>query len=178
LSLADFSFVDHAQTLRLDCRVADGWRQSKKSYCFYEKLPPIPWRDDITIAAWPSVFPHPISLSPLASTFLGFGKFDGKEGGISYLLRDRSLQLDVKLLIGPQVVNPQLPWDENSKGKPRVRWAKSLDTGDILNIGRKECFSLGLLLVLEPAPGRPAPIVRDWFRRFYPGGLPSLGKKR
>ena len=37
-------------------------------------------------------------------------------------------------------------------------------------------FELQLKIVAEPRPLR-APIQRDWYRRFCPGGLPSLGKR-
>jgi hypothetical protein len=38
-------------------------------------------------------------------------------------------------------------------------------------------FEVQLLLVIKPLDRAP-PVVRDYFRRFLPGGLPSLGKHK
>ncbi|HMH05236.1 MAG TPA: hypothetical protein VK579_01020 [Terriglobales bacterium] len=119
------------------------------------------------------MFPYPVSLSPLASIFPGSkGKFAGGRTGINYALRNGKLQLDVKLLIAPEILNPELSWHETYTKKP------CLTGEELLEIPAIGSYSLALLIVFDPPLGRPAPVVRDWFRRFYPGGLASLGKRR
>lgn len=172
MALIEFAFLEQAAKLRLDCQVADGWRKHQKTYCFSEKVR-IPWSFDYTLKARPSVFPYPVSLSPLASIFPCFkGNSEGGRTGINYVLRNGKLQLDVNLLIAPEMLNPELSWHETYTKKPCLTWEELLE---IPSIGS---YRLALLIVFDPPPGRPAPVVRDWFRRFYPGGLPSLGKHR
>lgn len=38
-------------------------------------------------------------------------------------------------------------------------------------------LELQLLLVLQPPARKPDPVYFDWEKRFFPGGLPSLGKR-
>jgi len=42
MELLDYSFAEQSSTLRLECRVADGWRRGDKTYCFSEQVR-IPW---------------------------------------------------------------------------------------------------------------------------------------
>ena len=68
--------------------------------------------------------------------------------------------------------NMALPWIETSNNKPAIYW-----NGESIAYQDATHFELQLLVVFSAPPlTRPESI--DWESKFFPGGLPSLGKRR
>lgn len=170
MPLVDYSFVEQATILRLECRVADGWRRARKTYCFSEEVR-IPWRHDYTLKTRTSMFPYPVTLSDFESQWRPLGNFSGTHENIKFRFKDGGLRFDIPLWTPGSGLNEHLPWDLTQTKKYCVRWEHVVNCGSCLR-------RISLLIVFDPPPAGPPPDVRDWFRRFYPGGLPSLGKKR
>ncbi len=101
----------------------------------------------------------------------------GYQNGISYAAKGVYLVMSIYLYNEQQLFNPQLGWTETKSGKPMVfrdHWpsAFAIDGSQPWQPG----YSLKVLLVVQPPAKRPAPTYYEWSRRFFPGGLPSLGK--
>lgn len=193
--LLDYSFLEHGDVLRLDCGVKDGWSKGPNTYCYSQKIP-VPWRFDYTLKARSGVFPKPGCLDASASNYLLAGVQRGGDSGVDFSLDERSAHFNVRLW-RQEALNSDIPWCETEKnGKLCISWSHvvSVATGGSQeqqqSVTRTEGrlrlkaklierqYRLDLLIVFDPPPSGAPPIVRDWFRRFYPGGLPSLGKRR
>jgi hypothetical protein len=78
--------------------------------------------------------------------------------------------------------NTGLPWREGVGGKAlmhmQYRALKELPPDGVAGWEWPVSYEVQLLLVAEPPAKKPAPVYRDWCRRFFPGGLPSLNKRR
>lgn len=93
------------------------------------------------------------------------------------------VRLRVHLFNPTAVFNPGLPWREGAGGKAQmhIQYRKlKLAPPDSASAGWESplCYEVQMLVVVEPPAKKPAPIYRDWCRRFFPGGLPSLNKRR
>ena len=162
----DYSFCGSARMLRLDCRVKDFWEEKKKTFCFSEEVK-IPWRLDYTLKTRVSVFPYPVSLHPSHSQF-NFNKPEaGQFQNIDFSIDDDRLSLEMQLGKPDEPFNEELPWYQTSTGKHCIAWEHIV-----------QLYRIDLLLVFDPPSAGPPPVEREWSRRFFPGGLPSLGKRR
>jgi hypothetical protein len=194
MALVDYSFVEHGDVLRLECRVQDGWRKGPNTYCYSQEIR-VPWLFNYTLKVHPAIFSKPTSLAASASNYLLASVQGGGHSGVEFRLDDHNAQFNVRLWRG-DALNPDMAWSETEKnGRLCISWSHvvSVATGgsqEQQSVTRREGglrltaklverqYRLDLLIVFEPPSSGPPPIVRDWFRRFYPGGLPSLGKRR
>lgn len=162
----DYSFRSSAKALCLDCRVKDFWEEKKKTFCFSEEVK-IPWRFDYTLKTRVGVFPYPISLQDFHSRFSFNNPTGGRFQNIDYSIDAERLSLEVALSKPEEPFNNALPWYETNTQKQCIAW---------------ECvvlpYRVDLLIVFDPPPSGPPAVEREWSRRFFPGGLPSLGKRR
>ena len=114
--------------------------------------------------------PNPVSLSD-AEAECKLAKSSGGNSGITFDYGSGKLRFDVNLFAASDELNRNLPWHETHTNKVCIGWSEIL-TNNV------RPYTLDLLIVFNPPPSGPPPLVRDWFRRFYPGGLPTLGKRR
>ncbi len=116
-------------------------------------------------------------------------------------------KLRVPIFTADGSFNSRLPWREGRFGKPTLHWQYrflnlapvSPDDKDIAGAERvlriirsrsgevrERAFvsyppfkcEFQFLLIVQPPTRKPDPTYWDWERRFFPGGLPSLGKRR
>ena len=152
--------------LRLDSQIGEGWELHKKTYCFSEEIK-FDWRFGYTIRAQVNVFPSPSSLQDAFSKFNLSTTENGQRQGVTFNLREGTLILDLNISDANAVFNNDLPWCRTTKGKLCIEWEHFVFP-----------YRLFLLIVFNPPESGPPMIEREWCRRFYPGGLPSLGKRR
>lgn len=76
------------------------------------------------------------------------------------------------------------PTDEKTKDLPRAYAGLRIEEVDgVETLGETVWepyyyLELQLLLVVQPPTRKPDPLYFDWESRFFPGGLPSLGKRK
>jgi hypothetical protein len=182
VTLIDSSFVEGGKTLQLDCKLADGWRMYEKTYCFSEGVS-LEWKFDKRIQVTVSVFPRPggtsdavkhappLEISPSKIGWAGIN-YSAKQGTLSIQLPFLiSCGRDTESLADGNIPNPRLAWHETN-GKLCLH---VMDQRIALR-GRIK-YELQVLCVFH-SPLGPGPTMIEWCRRFYPGGLPTLGKKR
>jgi hypothetical protein len=183
MNYIDYSFAGSGRTLALECRLADGWRKHTKTYCFSESVS-IDWKLDSKCYVVVSVFPRPGGFSEATQQWPLVVLSNGQVYGIDYSVKAGKLEVRVPLLIPPpaemkevlsdgSIPNVALPWGQTEDGKLRV------------HIQEREfafhegiSYELQFLWTLLHKPLGPGPRMIEWCRRFYPGGLPTLGKRR
>jgi len=93
------------------------------------------------------------------------------------------LKLKVRLFHSSGIFHPGLPWREGTGGKAQMhrQYLKLKAAPPQVELTQWESpvsYEVQMLLVAKPPTKKPAPVYRDWSRRFFPGGLPSLNKRR
>jgi hypothetical protein len=162
----DYSFQGSARALHLDCRVKDFWEEKKKTFCFSEEIR-VPWQFDYTLKTRVSVFPYPASLHPSQAQYALSKAETGLFQNIAFTLGHEMLALEICLCKPDGTINEDLPWYQTDNGKLCIAWEHFV-----------QIYRSDLLVVFDPPPAGPPPVEREWSRRFFPGGLPSLGKRR
>lgn len=108
----------------------------------------------------------------------------GGEPVVILTVGGNELKLMVRLFHSSGVFNPGLPWREGKDGKAQVHRQYLKLKGapppsvDVTRWEPPVCYEVHMLLVAEPPTKKPAPVYHEWSRRFSPGGLPSLNKRR
>jgi len=76
------------------------------------------------------------------------------------------------ILAGDGAFNTDVPWERSRSGNPYYIHRSCLGT-------TVECWwDVQLRVTIKAPPKKAAPVYKDWERRFFPGGLPGLGKRR
>jgi hypothetical protein len=173
MALIDYAFREDASVLHLVCKVAAGWRKARKTYCYSEECKSIEMTGGVTVRARVSVFPVPATLSEHAANFVFASEWEGGDRSrIWYAVDPSCLRLNTRLYKPEGIVNEQLPWGTtNESHKLCVRWEDSF-------FDRPGHYRLSVLMVFNPPPNAPGPTVWEKGEGFFPGGLPSLGKRR
>jgi hypothetical protein len=99
----------------------------------------------------------------------------GASRGVEFTTEHGRITLGIRLFDQQRLSNDELGWTETKNGKPLVFRNEPIRPGDHIDIGVVS-FWMTLWLVAQPPQRKPAPTYFDWARRFFPGGLPSLGK--
>jgi hypothetical protein len=87
------------------------------------------------------------------------------------------LTIQVPIVGADAGLNPDLPWKQLRSQKLELRLVEyDLHASPAIDQIWDLRFELQLRVVAEPRPPRHR-VERDWYRRFCPGGLPSLGKR-
>jgi hypothetical protein len=175
-SLLDHSFIGKGRVLRLTARISDGWNRYKYSYGFSEQRF-IDWKCDHRLRTQLSIFPSPGGLTDGFRSPPEFEILHNEVPGIKFMLSSGVLTIDLELLMkgvketsplpDGDIINMLLPWRRTSNNKAMI---------DYVDNEFADC-RLRLQIVLQPPPVQH-PVYVDWNRRFFPGGLPSLGKRR
>jgi hypothetical protein len=80
----------------------------------------------------------------------------------------------VPVLLHDGSFDPLLPWTMTRAGKPQLR-LHSVGFGSTLEWPG---WDVDLHITVAAPSIKHEPVYREWQRRFFPGGLPSLGKRR
>ena len=185
------SFEGNERQLVLIPKVREGWRFHKKTACFSERIV-IDSMHDRRVSVQVQLFPRPGIADSDWLPRLSNAKGPSVPNPLRYRVADGQLEISIDLIGDDDGFNPRLHWEPNSSSaKPQVhwqefltaRWLRSDDCSDLtivppadLIVGPLSGIELQLLLTAEPRP-LDSSISREWSRRFFPGGLPSLGKR-
>jgi hypothetical protein len=154
------------------------------------------------------VYPHPKGFDTRTQSFPDLLANEWTNGKYGFSLRDRKLTVRVKVRSDDNEANEVDDiYHEGLSEEERVakliayrdRLLKQLELGVQGRARVEKCtngnlrfvwvepkiaafnllsFEMVVFVVLQSPRGKAPPISRDWERRFFPGGLPSLGKKR
>ncbi|MFI5108259.1 MAG: hypothetical protein ACHP78_05380 [Terriglobales bacterium] len=172
MPLIDFRYVKQRTALELTADLESGWVRKPKTYGYSERVK-IGFACDYTIPADVTVLPRPSGFEESAKTFPRDAESSGGNSNISYRIHSAQLTAFVLLISAQDGLNPDLPWIITSTDKLAIRWV----VDPIARQGPTH-FELQLWLRFHPPPRAKPADIRDWERRFFPGGLPSLGKRR
>ena len=177
-----FEKTNSLMKLKLTCDLRVGWRDCRWGNCFSEQISPEVFGGQ-KVRIRVSVFTRPRGI--LSSTPV-FHEIGVAQDGFSVVAVQHIVLVSTTLADGDQF-DGRLPWRLTKNGKPflliRTRESELMSAGDDGVVDNKEQRNGGFdleiqaLLVVQGPPVRPAPVYRDWFRRFLPGGLPELGRR-
>jgi hypothetical protein len=167
----DYGFSRLATWLDIHAKIGAGWERKAKTYGYSEEVR-ADWRGDRKLKISVTVLPRPSGFDQALRVFPECVESDGEQEGVRWSLRNARLEATVKIFKNPGEPNTDLPWRFVQGQKLGLVWKG--------NIGQVEsCFlEMQLLLVFQPPPLRQPDDLKDWFGRFFPGGLPSLGRRR
>jgi len=75
--------------------------------------------------------------------------------------------------------NSKLPWMEGSGGTATFKLVyPGFESARQGYSWRRVLYDVHVLLEVQPPENKPAPTYRTWLGRFFPGGLPTLGKRQ
>lgn len=166
----------NGKKLHIRSDIPSGWRRTEKNSCFSEKVN-FDWEADCRARAVVSVFQRgykPFDPDPYVLDH------DDEMDGLRYIFRSNYADLFLSLIDGNGKANPNLKWGETPSHKPRLHWQISLSgerPSRNMEIPSILSYELQVLVVLSPILS-PGPTNLEWSRRFFSGGLPSLGKRR
>ena len=109
---------------------------------------------------------------------------DDQDGApvVTLTVAGNSLSIKVVLFDPVDSFNRRLPWLETAEGKVRLhqqyRNIKAAAPAGVPGWESPVAYEVQMLLVVDPPARKPSPTYWDWNRRFFPGGLPSLNKRR
>ena len=160
----DCSFPNDNNILKVRADIGAGWHPWKWGYGFFGRedldyVGDLRLRVDVRLVARPSHLSHMAEEFP-AELFAE----DGSET-LRYILEGSVLNIHVDL-------SKELTTLQNSR-KPGVYWEPSL-----IQFEAPILYSLQLLLVFSPPPGRRPGDIREWGFPFPSAGLPGLGRRR
>jgi hypothetical protein len=194
--LIDYQFIGAERTLVLVPDLARGWRQHPKTWGFCEdvlfdglearvirvQLKLLTKSKDPRATEPPQVADnrgHSEREFHLWDPVHGFQHVVLPRSLFRYRVERNRLELAIELLGEDDGFNPHLEWRQVGTGAPYVFFQQDglKDTRPPSDdYGRIE-FVLQVLVVARPSPLKKGPIEREWLKRFFPGGLPSLGKR-
>ena len=107
----------------------------------------------------------------------------GDESGVTIFVTGSNCLVTLNLLDGHGGFSQQLKWSQTRTGRPMLHRRKDGLRREIRHASSGEAmssfgqFEIQVLLVVQPPARKPSPTYYEWTRRFFPGGLPSLGKR-
>jgi hypothetical protein len=171
MAYLDYEYFNRGESLRLIGRIGPAWVLHTKTYC-YSELIRFGWKFGYELRAALSVFPRPGSKSADLRSFPEVDAIAGASKGVMFSLAQSVLQLELQFLKPPNELNRELPWTSKGNDTLCLEWIYDIFMFE------SRFYEVQMRIYFQEPPGRPAPILKDWERRFFPGGLPSLGKHR
>lgn len=172
MSLLDAGYVNKQTAVEIRAFLAGGWSRKGKSYGYSEQFT-LDFSGDYKMRVAVTVLPRPSGFHEAARTFPVETECRGGVAGIDYQLTNGNLRLLVQLMINNNECDIGLPWIITSNNKLAIHWIECP-----IAVQNGTNFELQLLMVFTPPPNKRPDDVRDWERKFFPGGLPTLGKRR
>ncbi|MGE0273718.1 MAG: hypothetical protein AB7M05_21020 [Alphaproteobacteria bacterium] len=165
------SSFDDARTLKISADLRKGWRQRRNTWGFVGS--------DLIPALNGHSVRVQLALLSGSKEEPAFAANEGRDLGISCRVEAQYIELAIELFDEQHLFNPELRWSETKNGKPLVfrdtapsRLAPQGDPGQVWTN-----YLFKLWLIVQPPEKKPDPIYFEWSKRFFPGGLPSLGKR-
>jgi hypothetical protein len=163
------SFTNHdGLYLKAIGNVATGWGPWKNGFGYFGRANE-DYRGDRRIKVELNLLARPNAYAQFAKDFPGDLEATGTTQFAHFLVRNGKISIMSPI----EWMLDQLPTQTNQSVNfvdygNRVDW-----TGN-----RVVWFEMYLRLCIEPPPGAPAPVVREFNTQFWQGGLPSLGRRR
>jgi hypothetical protein len=163
---------DAARHLFIAADIRKGWRERRKTFGFVgnDLLPALNGhtvRVQLAILSWSDHEPRLVAAK-------------GGDRGIGCVVDAHRITLAVKLFDEQRLFNSELQWSETKNGKPQV----FRDVSPSLLQFRRDAqgdplidYMFKLWLIVQPPVPKPAPLYFEWSKRYFSGGLPSLGKR-
>lgn len=163
---AEFKSVKDHFLLIVDAELANGWHRLKNNYGFFEQTN-LDYRGDRKIHVRVAVDAWPAELGKFADSFPKDHASQGWAGHIWYRLAKGRLHLRTVMDL---VESSSLPSSKkNGFYDGPIEIARD---GEVR-------YWLRVWVVLDPPPGRRPGDTRNYDKQpWWPGGLPSLGKRR
>ena len=163
---------DAARMLFIAADIRKGWRKRLKTFGFVgnDLLPALnghTLRVQLAVLSWSDHEPRLVAAK-------------GGDRSIGCCVDANRITLAVELFDEHQLFNPQLEWTETKNGKPQVFRDVSPSLLQFRRDNPSDPFvdyMFKLWLIIQPPVPKPAPLYFEWSKRFFPGGLPSLGKR-
>jgi len=168
----DFRYVKHRTALEIIADLESGWERKDKTYGYSEDVN-VDFVGGHTIRTDVTVLPRPSGFVDSAKTFPKDVESTGGNANTSYQVRNSQLIVFVQIINAQGGLNLDLPWIVTRTDKLAIRWVE-----DPIARQAPTHFELTLWMRFHPPPRARPEDVRDWERRFFPGGLPSLGKRQ
>jgi hypothetical protein len=191
-SFLDYEFTSADRVLMMRCNIEGGWRFHTRTACFVERTV-VDSLEDRRIVVDVRLFPRPGLSShdwiPRLSDFWASAStapmkaisVDDQDNGLTLLL------LRIDLVGEDDGFNPAFQWRRAPSGRIFSFWGERLIAADWCRRNGSPDQSaiqppdshIDMQVWIWPEP-RPFihPISMEWSRRFFPGGLPCLGKTR
>jgi|GEM_PF-6373902 len=171
MPILDASYVNKQTALQVCASLSNGWTKKKYGHMFEESCS-LDFLADHTLRIRLKI------TSSLLSEMADFPQSlecRGETCGVGYHLACGSLRVSFRLRgdWDELCLNSDLPWILTKAKKKAVYWAEDLAAN-----GLRPLFAAKLWVVLNPPPNSKPADIRDWERKFFPGGLPTLGKHR
>lgn len=194
----EFAHIDQRRILSLVPDIQRGWKPHKKVSCFVERviiealaecrlsvrLFIFPRTTTGCSRDWPAVPAFKNTSSAVHRR--GHGRRPRDWGPVTWTSSEHGIAFQVPVLASDAGFNRDLKWEQRPSEKLELFLVEydlpphremvfryiddhALAVEDLL-------FEIQLRIIAEPRP-LSRPIQRDWYRRFCPGGLPSLGKR-
>lgn len=171
MPLLDVAYIRRRSALEIIADLSGGWTRKKKTYGYSEETR-IDFPGDYKIRIAVTVLPRPSGFHEAVRTVSPALEATRGDGNVDYELREAKLTVRVQLFEASGRANLQLPWVMTSNNKLAIRLVD-----DSLARQGPLRLELQLLMVFNPPPAKTPEDIRDWEGKFFPGGLPSLGKK-
>jgi hypothetical protein len=170
MALINAGWTRKGTTIDARCDLVAGWHRLSNSHGYSEQefldMP-----GDHRIRVQITVKPNPSSTNPSFNIFPAQFSNSGVWYSSKYSVDKGALHIEVPIWEGKELLHT-LGWFITENGKLAFDWM----VPHILH-ERDPWYQLRVLGVIQHPPSRTPPTVRDWERRFFPGGLPSLGKR-
>jgi hypothetical protein len=164
---------DDSRSLWIYSDLTKNWKQRPQTWGCVDQttLPALNGHSLRIQIAFLSTYPHEAPNVELSS---------GIQDGVAYVLEGTTMALKVGLFDEAALFNETLKWRETRNGKPLVfrdQWPTEFWMAPGKTGAFRPWYSLKFWLIVQPPVPKPAPIYYEWSKRFFPGGLPSLGKR-
>ncbi|MFY9729761.1 MAG: hypothetical protein WBQ04_06815 [Candidatus Acidiferrales bacterium] len=170
MSLFDATYSQDG-SIEIRGKLTDGWRARQNTFGFVEQ-DQLDWRFDTRLRIQLEILARPSGRGPGYEEFPSTLQCNANYQGIRCWVNDGQCLLRVKFVGSDDSPNQELPWRLTTNNKLAVFWSYGFGALGIL-----PSYDAQLLVVMNPPPTPHPRDIRDWSRRFWPGGLPSLGKR-
>ncbi len=170
MPIIDAGYVNKQTAIEIRASLSNGWIRRQYSYMFDERCA-LDFSGDYKLRIHLIVSSAPLGPYQVLTDFPQEAACRGASQGVGYRLALGDLLITFQLT-GDHGLNINLPWTLTRAGKAAVHWVENP-----IAEGLGARLAIELWVVFDPPPSRRPPDIRDWERRFFPGGLPTLGKR-
>jgi hypothetical protein len=170
MPLFDATYSRNGSIIDISANLADGWRSRQNTSGFVEQ-DHLDWRFDTQLRIQLEILARPAGRGTGYETFPQTVRCNADDQGVFCSVSNGQCRLRVKFVGSDDSLNRELPWRLTRNNKLAVFWSYGFGVR-----GVQPSYGAQLLIVLNEPPTTHPRAVRDWDRRFWPGGLPGLGR--